>query len=557
MKALRWVILGTLASIMIVVVSYFWATNLMDSLYAFRSPFASQPPQAGQPIGPALSRRVVVILVDALRADTAANKEVMPFLNSLRARGASAVTHSGVPSYSAPSWSVLAIGAWPELSDGPAMNPTLPENYRIWTQDNIYTVIHQAGLHTAIAAHQYFKYMIPPLALDASAWTSEESPAADQQNIDAAQAFIQSGKYDYIFTYIDQVDYAGHKEGGPQDARWNAAATRADHLIEQIVGTLDLTQDTVLIYSDHGQIAAGGHGGQDAVVLVQPFIMVGANVRPGVYADMKQVDIAATTAVLLGAGIPAISQGRPQTEMLSLTPDQLTLVRQALNTQQREFYQSYAKMMAVPAAQFKLAEDQDPVAVYQAALLAIKTARLNRDRLPRFVIITLLVLIALYFLARQPVRRLGWFGLAALVYLAVFHVQYALINGGTFTLSTVLSASNLTTSTATYAAVAFFAAWLVILLALRLFSLPRLQAVHLFLGFAFSLMLLVSLPALWSLAYNGALVGWTLPDIGSMFFGFIFTLQSLVVAAVTLPLMAVTALVARSVHPASSASRCA
>ncbi len=550
MKTNRWIIAGIVVSIILVVVTYLFATSLMDSLYAYRSPFASQPPQAGKPIGKPLSRRVVSILVDGLRVDTAANKQVMPFLNSLREKGASAVTHSGVPSYSAPSWSVLAIGAWPDLSDGPAMNPTEPKDYITWTQDNIFTAVHNAGLHTAVAANQNFQHLVQPSSLDAYAWTVEETSAADQQNINSALAFIQSGKYDYIFTYAVQVDDAGHNEGGPQDQRWNEAAARADHLIEQIVNSLDLRLDTVLIYSDHGQIPAGGHGGQDPVVLIQPFIMAGANVKPGVYADIHQVDIAATTAVLLGANIPAVSQGHPQIDMLDLSDSQLADVRQAVTNQQSGLYQAYAQWLGVPAAQISLTQDQDPVTIYQAALLELKNNRLNRERLPRFSLIILIVLLPLYFFYRHRGRSLALIFGAVVIYLAGFHSQYALMHGGTYTLSTVLSASNLISTTALYTGLAFLAAWLVVFFGLRLYSLPALQAAGLHMFFSFTLFYVISLPVLWSLAYNGALVGWTLPDVASMFFGFIFTLQLLVSASVSLLLLVVTLLVTRLVRKA-------
>ena len=51
----------------------------------------------------------------------------MPFLNELRQQGASATMHSQPPSFSAPGYSVLLIGAWPDLSDGPAINPEYGE----------------------------------------------------------------------------------------------------------------------------------------------------------------------------------------------------------------------------------------------------------------------------------------------------------------------------------------------------------------------------------------------------------------------------------------------
>jgi hypothetical protein len=48
----------------------------------------------------------------------------------------------------------------------------------------------------------------------------------------------------------------------------------------------------------------GGHGGQDPITLIEPFVMVGAGVKPGEFADINMVDIAPTVAALLGANIP-------------------------------------------------------------------------------------------------------------------------------------------------------------------------------------------------------------------------------------------------------------
>lgn len=100
-------------SLLIAGAAYFWANALMDSLYAYRSPLQNSPPQAGEALGKPITRRVVMVLVDALREDTATNVQVMPYLNELRQQGATAVTHSRTPSYSVPGYSVLMSGAGP------------------------------------------------------------------------------------------------------------------------------------------------------------------------------------------------------------------------------------------------------------------------------------------------------------------------------------------------------------------------------------------------------------------------------------------------------------
>jgi len=89
-------------------------------------------------------------------------------------------------------------------------------------------------------------------------------------------------------------------------------------MLGQIAEELDLTKDTLVIVSDHGHIDAGGHGGQEAVVLTEPFIMAGAGVVPGEYRDIQMVDVAPTVAALLGTSLPASTQGEVLTFMLNL-----------------------------------------------------------------------------------------------------------------------------------------------------------------------------------------------------------------------------------------------
>jgi len=102
--------------------SIFWALHLNSTINNFRSPITNTPPQPGEPLGEPLTRRVVFVLIDGLREDTANDPETMPVLNSLKDKGASATIHSSTPSFSTPSYGVLMTGAWQYLSDVPAMN---------------------------------------------------------------------------------------------------------------------------------------------------------------------------------------------------------------------------------------------------------------------------------------------------------------------------------------------------------------------------------------------------------------------------------------------------
>src|SRR4030065_541414 len=289
------ILVGILICLVVIGVSYFWATALMDSMYAYRSPLQNSPPIPGEPIGKPNTRSLVVVLIDALRYDTSTKPEVMPFLNQLRTGGASAMMHSRPPSYSEPAYTVLLTGAWPEISDGPIINLDYAD-IPTFTQDDIFSASYRAGLFTAISGFYWFEKLVPQEAVSASFYTPGEDQLADRQVTDAALPWLREGKYSLVLIHLDQVDFAGHHEGGPMDPRWDAAATRVDGLLNEIASTMDLTQDTLLVVSDHGQIDRGGHGGQDPIVLLEPFVLAGKGVIPGDYGDIDMVDVAPTIA---------------------------------------------------------------------------------------------------------------------------------------------------------------------------------------------------------------------------------------------------------------------
>jgi len=538
MKSNRWIILGIIASLIIAAGAYFWATGIMDSLYAFRSPLKDNPPAAGPALGQPLTHRVVFVLIDALRDDTSHKKDVMPFLNQLRDQGAWATNHSRTPSYSEPGYSVLMTGAWPDLSDGPAMNLDYPD-IPTWTQDNLFTAAHRAGLKTAVSGFNWFQKLIPQNAVTDSFYTAGEDKAADVDVVNAALPWLKADQDQFILIHIDQVDYAGHHEGGPQSPNWDAAAARADLLLKQIVSTLDLSTDTVIVVSDHGQIDRGGHGGQDPIVLLEPFVAAGAGIKPGQYPDGNMTDVATTTAALLGLNIPADSEGIVRTDMLNLAADQQTNIDSALLAQKSQLLKDYQTAIHSSANGAKT----DSVAGILSAMDQAKSQRQNSERIPRFVLAILLALIPAYVLVKKRSSFIAWMLGGAVLYIVLFNFGYAVLAGRTYTLSSVTSASDIIMFTASTTASSLALAWLILGYILKWFKSPPRESAEKVFAFTFITLYLVSLPILWHFALNGALVTWTIPDMASMFMGFLSILQVLVIAVIGLVLTGITATV--------------
>jgi len=511
---------------------YLYATAMMDSLTFYRSPLADTPPSPGASLGQPLADRVVIVLVDALREDTSLDAQVMPTLQTLRTQGAWATMHSIPPTYSAPSWTTLLTGAWPDINDGQSINPPDNDSVRIFTQDSIFDGAQRAGLNTAVSGYTWFEGMLAKDGLDAGFFTEGEDDAADQDVIAAALPWLQSGDYQLVLVHIDQVDWAGHHEGGPIDPSWNLAASRADAMITELIAQLDLSKDTLIILADHGQIDRGGHGGQDPITMLEPFIMVGAGVVPGHYDDIRMVDVAATIAALLGLDSPGSNQGRVLDEMLTLTPQQSADIKEIVGAQQANLLTAYQASISVPANPYQTLEEARQV-------------RLDRERTPRAFVALLLALIPAVILYARRGTRAAWILGGVLFYLLLFNIIYSVIAGKTYSLSSVTSANDLIFGTAKYVAVSLLIAWLVVMLGLRAFTGQPVTAVRISLILAVTTLYLLSLPLLWSYYRNGLLVSWTLPEFESMFLGFLSVLQGLFVSAIGLLLAGVSALVTR------------
>ena len=145
-------------------------------------------------------------------------------------------------------------------------------------------------------------------------------------------------------------------------------------------------------------------------------------------------------------------------------------------------------------------------------------------------------------------RKLAGSWAPGLLYLALFNLRYAVLDGRTYSLSSVNSADELILYCAVTAAAAFLVSWLLLAVLRKTFRLPPRQAALWTLDLGLGIAYLLLLPALWSFALNGAVITWTLPDFPSMFLGFLSLLQILVLPLVGTVLSIVAAGVAWSVQ---------
>jgi hypothetical protein len=511
----------------------------MESAYAYRSPLADTAPAPGDPLGNPITHRVVIVLIDALRYDTSIKTGVMPFLNELRTQGAYTTMHSQPPSFSDPAWATILIGAWPDINDSQPLNPPDENNIRPFTQDNIFAAADRAGLKTAVSGFVWFEQMLAGSGVDAGFYTVGEDNAADRAVVDAALPWLDED-YQLILIHLDQVDYAGHHEGGPRNPNWDAAATRADNLLREIAAQLDFERDTLIVLSDHGQIDRGGHGGPEAVALVEPFVLVGTGVQPGKYPDIEMVDVAPTVSALLGLSLPASNEGHALTEMLVLTPEAETSIQAEDIALKSALLKAYETAIGSRSATQPTADEP---ASYVTAMDEARLSRLGRERVWRNVFATFLAFTPAYWLYLRKDKKILWLAGGALIYLLVFNFRYAILDGRTYSLSSVESPGWLISYVAITGAIALLAGWLMAMFGRGAFRQGARHAAGISLGYVWFTIYLLALPVLFSSALNGVVVTWTLPELYSMYLALLSIIQWIIVAALGLVLTGLAALI--------------
>ncbi|MER3400941.1 MAG: hypothetical protein C4313_07385 [Thermoflexus sp.] len=296
-----------------------------DSVVNYRSPYLTAalptPPRT-----PPLTERVVLVVIDGLRRDTAAAE--MPTLNALAQKGAAFTVRVGEPSLSYPGWTVIGSGAWQSLS-GVTTN---------WFEgsvpvDSIFQEAQRAGLRPVGVGTSGWRKLFGPWfdrfeAPEVSYEGIEGVERLDDAVLERAQALLRDPEARLVLVYFAGPDEYGHAFGGVS-AAYRENVRRTDARLARLAAALDLQRVTLVVTTDHGHIDTGGHGGWEPIVTEVPLVLVGRGIRAGVRGEGTQADIAPTVAALLGFPIPVHAVGRPLLEALEGPPGALDAIAQA------------------------------------------------------------------------------------------------------------------------------------------------------------------------------------------------------------------------------------
>ncbi|MFA5845241.1 MAG: alkaline phosphatase family protein [Coriobacteriia bacterium] len=298
----HWALLaaGLAASLALAVVAYRVASYSWSQVAEYRGPFSRMSVASPHREGPRAARRVVLVIVDGLRADVSQGLRTM---GSLRSHGADLVLETPQPSLSYPDWTTILSGAPPQVSgvttndfDRHVPVPTLLDS-ALKVRRRV-VVVGPRGFDTLFGASRatasYFED-----------W--REGEYLSGRLVDETLRLVASNRPDIVLLHLPDVDEAGHDFGGAS-VEYRTMAERVDTDLGRLVTALQDGRTAFVVVSDHGHVDAGGHGGWEPDATMAPAVFAGSGVSLG-QGTGRLIDLAPTVAVLAGLEVPSHSAG--------------------------------------------------------------------------------------------------------------------------------------------------------------------------------------------------------------------------------------------------------
>ena len=237
------------------------------------------------PVGFRRPRRTVVVVVDGLGHVEA---EQMASMGRLATEGQCRTMDVGPLSVSRPVYAVLSTGLEQDRTGVRGNDDAAP-----LAAQSIWDVAHAAGMSVSVVSEL--------------TWWGELFPHAFDDELVAPRAddyFRMAPRADLQLIHPVYVDEAGH-ESGAASASYRAAVGRADSEIGEMLDSLDLSLDLVVVTADHGHSLRGGHGGTQERVAHVLTCYAGLGVRHlSERGSMRATTFAPALAVLLGVAFP-------------------------------------------------------------------------------------------------------------------------------------------------------------------------------------------------------------------------------------------------------------
>lgn len=256
-----------------------------------------------------MSNKLIFIMLDGLRFDTAVNQ--MGYLHHLVEKGKAAryKVKSELPSLSRPLYEVLLTGT-PAYQNGITTNQTV----RLSQQESIFHLTKKYGLKNAAAAYYWVSelYNAAPFNRSTERFQFEghhpiergifywEDHYPDSHLFADANFLLTTHRPDFLYVHSMNIDDDGHKYTA-DSKQYRDRAIYTDMILAGVLPKWLEAGYQLLITADHGMNDDGQHGGTTHADRDVPLYIVSSKVKPGIYEDdeIPQLQIAPLACALL------------------------------------------------------------------------------------------------------------------------------------------------------------------------------------------------------------------------------------------------------------------
>ncbi|XP_056626431.1 GPI ethanolamine phosphate transferase 2 [Triplophysa dalaica] len=259
-------------------------------------------------------RRVVILLVDALREDFvfgSDGRRFMPYTRQVVERGSSHsfIAKARAPTVTMPRIKALTTGSIPGFIDV-VMNlnsPALLEDNLIWQAKN-------AGKRIIFYGDDTWVRLFPKHFMEQDGTTSffvSDYTEVDNNVTRHLDDTLKRDDWDILILHYLGLDHIGHISG-PHSSLIGPKLTEMDDIVKKIHAALISKEsegtlpNLLVLCGDHGMTETGSHGGSSEPEINTPLVLISPAFRrkggfevPGV---LEQVDLMPTLA--LGQGLP-------------------------------------------------------------------------------------------------------------------------------------------------------------------------------------------------------------------------------------------------------------
>jgi predicted AlkP superfamily pyrophosphatase or phosphodiesterase len=267
--------------------------------------------------GTELRKKVLLIGLDGVRPDVLA-EVATPNIDALIDRGAfSANARTGYPSVSGPGWSSMLIGVWPE-KHGVTNNDFEDKHYDVYPDFLTRIESVRPELNTFAVAD-----WLPIVTDDHNGPIIGDVPdvkhildgaelgwaEADDRSVELAVEHLGSGDPDAMFVYLGNPDETSHHFESIGEEYRGAIALSDEHvgrLVAAVLARPTYAQEDwlILMSTDHGRTANGGHGGDTPEERTIFYLASGPSTTVGLLEGTPSiVDVPVTALAHLGIRI--------------------------------------------------------------------------------------------------------------------------------------------------------------------------------------------------------------------------------------------------------------